>query len=101
MELPNFSPSILAGTQAELCIFTLRFAPPRRPGVPTNSLHSFISTNRLRTKFTCRIPTTERARSSTPNDKDFIFRESGKQLMPILTKEAQGYGAKFDIGLRT
>jgi len=46
-------------------------------------------------------PYNRKGRSSTPNDKDFIFRESGKQLMPILTKEAQGYGAKFDIGLRT
>jgi len=45
-------------------------------------------------------PYVSKGRRSTPNDKDFIFRQTGKQLMPVLTKEAQGYAAKFDIGLK-
>jgi len=34
------------------------------------------------------------------NDADFLFRRGGKQLIPALTKEPQGYAAKFDIGLQ-
>jgi protocatechuate 3,4-dioxygenase beta subunit len=45
-------------------------------------------------------PYVSKGRRNTPNDKDFIFRQNGKQLMPVLTKEAQGYAAKFDIGLK-
>src|SRR5262245_5855799 len=38
---------------------------------------------------------------TTPNDKDFGFRSGGKQLIPTLIKDANGYAAKFDIGLQT
>jgi protocatechuate 3,4-dioxygenase beta subunit len=34
------------------------------------------------------------------NDKDYIFRSGGSQLMPLLTKDAQGYVGTFDIGLQ-
>jgi protocatechuate 3,4-dioxygenase beta subunit len=34
------------------------------------------------------------------NDKDFIFRRGGKQLIPTLTKDGNGYAAKFEIGLQ-
>jgi protocatechuate 3,4-dioxygenase beta subunit len=37
---------------------------------------------------------------TTTNDKDFIFRQGGKQLIPRLTKDAQGYAGNFEIGLR-
>jgi protocatechuate 3,4-dioxygenase beta subunit len=37
---------------------------------------------------------------STTNDKDSIFRQGGKQLIPALTKNADGYAAKFEIGLQ-
>ena len=37
---------------------------------------------------------------STTNDADFGFRSGGKQLMPTLTKDGQGYTAKFEIGLQ-
>lgn len=37
---------------------------------------------------------------TTTNDKDFSFRRGGKQLIPTLTKDSQGYAAKFDIGLQ-
>jgi protocatechuate 3,4-dioxygenase beta subunit len=37
---------------------------------------------------------------STTNDADFIFRRGGKQLIPMLIKDSQGYTAKFDIGLQ-
>lgn len=39
-------------------------------------------------------------RRRTANDADFAFRRGGKQLIPAFTKEAQGYSATFDIGLR-
>ena len=35
----------------------------------------------------------------TTNDADFLFRRGGKQLMPALTKDAQGYVTTFGIGL--
>jgi protocatechuate 3,4-dioxygenase beta subunit len=34
------------------------------------------------------------------NDRDFIFRSGGNQLMLPLTKDAQGYVGTFDIGLQ-
>jgi protocatechuate 3,4-dioxygenase beta subunit len=37
---------------------------------------------------------------TTTNDKDFGYRSGGKQLMPTLTKDVSGFGAKFDIGLQ-
>lgn len=45
-------------------------------------------------------PYNRRGRRTTMNDSDFIFRRGGKELIPALTKEAQGYAAKFDIGLQ-
>ena len=46
-------------------------------------------------------PYKTKGRRTTTNDNDSIFRRGGKQLMPALTKDGQGYAAKFDIGLRT
>ena len=37
---------------------------------------------------------------TTTNDKDFGYRSGGKQLIPTLTKDVSGFGAKFDIGLQ-
>jgi protocatechuate 3,4-dioxygenase beta subunit len=37
---------------------------------------------------------------ATVNDTDALFRRGGKQLMPALTTDSQGYTAKFDIGLQ-
>jgi protocatechuate 3,4-dioxygenase beta subunit len=37
---------------------------------------------------------------STTNDKDFSFRRGGKQLIPTLTRDVNGYTAKFEIGLQ-
>jgi protocatechuate 3,4-dioxygenase beta subunit len=37
---------------------------------------------------------------TTTNEKDFIFRQGGKQLIPALTKDVEGYLAKFEIGLQ-
>jgi protocatechuate 3,4-dioxygenase beta subunit len=37
---------------------------------------------------------------TTTNDKDFGFRSGGKQLIPTLTKDTNGYAAKFEIGLQ-
>jgi protocatechuate 3,4-dioxygenase beta subunit len=46
------------------------------------------------------VPYNSKGRRTTTNDSDFIFRRGGKQLIPMLTKDAQGYTAKFDIGLQ-
>lgn len=45
-------------------------------------------------------PYNSRGRRATTNDRDFIFRRGGKQLMLRLTKDQQGYAAMFDIGLQ-
>jgi protocatechuate 3,4-dioxygenase beta subunit len=45
-------------------------------------------------------PYNSKGRRSTTNDSDFPFRRGGKQLIPSLAKDAQGYAAKFDIGLQ-
>jgi len=45
-------------------------------------------------------PYNTRGRRRTTNDADFAFRRGGKQLMPVLIKEANGYRARFDIGLQ-
>jgi protocatechuate 3,4-dioxygenase beta subunit len=45
-------------------------------------------------------PYNTRGQRRTTNDADFGFRRGGKQLIPAFTKEAQGYSARFDIGLR-
>jgi protocatechuate 3,4-dioxygenase beta subunit len=37
---------------------------------------------------------------TTINDNDFGFRSGGKQLIPTLTKDVNGYAAKFEIGLQ-
>jgi protocatechuate 3,4-dioxygenase beta subunit len=45
-------------------------------------------------------PYNSKGRRNTTNDADFPFRRGGKQLIPSLTKDAQGYAAKFEIGLQ-
>jgi protocatechuate 3,4-dioxygenase beta subunit len=45
-------------------------------------------------------PYNSKGRRTTTNDADFIFRRGGKQLIPTLTQNSDGYIAKFDIGLR-
>ena len=45
-------------------------------------------------------PYNSKGRRTTTNDADFIFRRGGKQLLLAPTKNAQGYAAKFDIGLQ-
>ena len=47
-----------------------------------------------------RSPYNSKGRRSTTNDADFPFRRGGKQLIPSLAKDAQGYAAKFEIGLQ-
>jgi protocatechuate 3,4-dioxygenase beta subunit len=47
-----------------------------------------------------RAPYSSKGRRSTANDADFIFRRGGKQLLLEPTKNAQGYAARFDIGLQ-
>jgi protocatechuate 3,4-dioxygenase beta subunit len=45
-------------------------------------------------------PYNGKGRRRTTNDADFIFRRGGKQLIPRVTKDPHGYGAKFEIGLQ-
>jgi protocatechuate 3,4-dioxygenase beta subunit len=47
-----------------------------------------------------RTPYNSKGRRSITNDADFAFRRGGKQLIPSLAKDAQGYAAKFEIGLQ-
>jgi protocatechuate 3,4-dioxygenase beta subunit len=44
-------------------------------------------------------PYSHRGRRTTMNEGDFAYRRGGKQLIPTLTKDPQGYRASFDIGL--
>lgn len=44
-------------------------------------------------------PYNSKGRRTMTNDRDGLFRRGGKQLMPALAKDAQGYTAKFDIAL--
>jgi len=44
-------------------------------------------------------PYSHRGRRTTMNEGDFAYRRGGKQLIPTLTKDPQGYRARFDIGL--
>ena len=45
-------------------------------------------------------PYNSKGRRTTTHESDFLFRRGGKQLIPVLTKDSQGYAAKFDIGLQ-
>lgn len=45
-------------------------------------------------------PYNTKGRRTTTNDTDLLFRHRGNRLMLVLTKDAQGYAAKFDIGLQ-
>jgi protocatechuate 3,4-dioxygenase beta subunit len=45
-------------------------------------------------------PYNGKGRRSTTNDADFPFRRGGKQLIPSLAKDEQGYAGRFDIGLQ-
>ncbi len=45
-------------------------------------------------------PYNGRGYRTTTNDKDFGYRSGGKQLMPTLTKDVNGFAAKFEIGLQ-
>ena len=45
-------------------------------------------------------PYNSKGRRTTLNHADFIFRSGGNQLIPTLSKDSQGYTAKFDIGIQ-
>lgn len=45
------------------------------------------------------MPYSHRGRRPTMNEGDFAYRRGGKQLIPTLTRDPQGYRASFDIGL--
>ncbi|HEU4341640.1 MAG TPA: twin-arginine translocation pathway signal protein, partial [Candidatus Binatia bacterium] len=45
-------------------------------------------------------PYSARQGHRTANEADFLFRRGGKELMPALAKDAQGYTARFGIGLQ-
>jgi protocatechuate 3,4-dioxygenase beta subunit len=48
-----------------------------------------------------RMPYAKNGRRRVKNEEDGIFRDSGNRLMLPLVEIAQGYSARFDIGLRT
>lgn len=45
-------------------------------------------------------PYNRRGRRTIFNNDDFGYRRGGKQLIPVLSKDSQGYIAKFEIGLQ-
>jgi protocatechuate 3,4-dioxygenase beta subunit len=46
------------------------------------------------------FPYNAKGRGRIMNDADSLFRRGGKQLMPVLTKDGDGYTARFGIGLK-
>jgi protocatechuate 3,4-dioxygenase beta subunit len=70
----------------------------------SRNAHEFVSQLYFDESVTDKVhkqaPYNGKGRRTTSNDADFIFRRGGKQLMPALTSEAQGYSGKFDIGLQ-
>jgi protocatechuate 3,4-dioxygenase beta subunit len=78
--------------------FKIRTEPgPRRAHEFTSQIYFDES---VTDKVHAQAPYNRKGHRSTTNDKDFIFRDGGKQLMPVLTKEAEGYTAKFELGLQ-
>ena len=51
-------------------------------------------------KVHAQSPYNRKGHRTTTNDRDFIFREGGKKLLPVLTEDSDGYKARFDIGLQ-
>ncbi len=47
-----------------------------------------------------RSPYDRHGRRTILNNDDFSYRRGGKQLIPALSKDSQGYNAKFEIGLQ-
>jgi protocatechuate 3,4-dioxygenase beta subunit len=45
-------------------------------------------------------PYVTKGQRSLKNDRDYIFRSGGRQLMLLLSKDAQGYVGTFDIALQ-
>jgi protocatechuate 3,4-dioxygenase beta subunit len=45
-------------------------------------------------------PYATKGQRSVKNDRDYIFRAGGNQLMLLLTEDVQGYVGTFDIGLQ-
>jgi protocatechuate 3,4-dioxygenase beta subunit len=45
-------------------------------------------------------PYNRHGRRTILNNDDFSYRRGGKQLMPALSRDSQGYNAKFEIGLQ-
>jgi protocatechuate 3,4-dioxygenase beta subunit len=45
-------------------------------------------------------PYNRHGRRTILNNDDFSYRRGGKQLMPALSRDSQGYTAKFEIGLQ-
>ncbi len=75
-----------------------------RTDLESRNAHEFISQlyfdESLTDKVHKQAPYNGRGRRTTSNDADSIFRRGGKQLMPTLTNDAQGYFGKFDVGLQ-
>jgi len=45
-------------------------------------------------------PYASRGRRTTTNEKDFIFRRGGNELILPVVKESEGYAGTFDVGLQ-
>jgi protocatechuate 3,4-dioxygenase beta subunit len=78
--------------------FKIRTNPSTKPGFDFTSQLYFDDsvTDRVHRM----APYKSKGRRTVTNDRDGVFRRGGKQLIPELIKDEQGYFAKLAIGLR-
>ncbi len=84
--------------------FLYFFPPSARTDPGSHTAHEFISQLYFDKSVTDKTHNQAldngKGRRTTSNDGDFIFRRGGKQLMPALSNDAQGYFGEFHVGLR-
>ena len=78
--------------------FKIRTSPGSGRGQEFTSQIYFDET--LTDKIHSQLPYTKKGRRNTMNDADAIFRDGGTKLIPALSRDGEGYSAKFAIGLR-
>jgi len=78
--------------------FKIRTDPTSRQG------HEFTSQLYFDESMTDEVytqaPYASRGRRTTTNEKDFIFRRGGNELILPVVKESEGYAGTFDVGLQ-
>jgi protocatechuate 3,4-dioxygenase beta subunit len=78
--------------------FKIRTDPPVQRGFEHTSQLYFD--DGITDQVHMQAPYATKGQRSLKNDRDYIFRAGGNQLMLLLTKDDQGYVGTFDIGLQ-